>query len=206
MSKAPGVTVGNAGKIAADLVVAAIQSGQDINAVIGLWSSTTDLVVGELAGLTSDGPAPEPQAPAGGVQGVPPAIANAFPGTTVEPQQQVNPGGQQIVPPGAQSNVVPLPTGGPAPIPGVQAQAGGVDPDLEEAWQVFFNDVNNNTFAQNWDDNRQQKAQGGKYAKIPDFKHKSWTRPGAKYPVGLYINDKKAPAWVAGALAQIGIS
>ncbi len=196
-STAPGVTVGNAAKIAAELTEFALTNNIDPAQVIPLFEQTLDGVLATMATRTEDTAAPAGSNTFSAEQ----SIQSAFPGTTVVPNepQQVAP-----IPDTAPANVVPpTPTAvatTPAAIPGVQA-----DP-TEEAWNVFFASVENGTFAADWEDNRAVKQQGGKFAKIPDFKHKSWQRPGDKYPVGVYIDDKKNPNWVAGKLAAIGIS
>jgi hypothetical protein len=212
MNQAPGITVGNAAKIAADLVGTHVTSGIDLDTVIGLWISTLDTVIEVTVGHQSDAPTATPPkpalptlpapaaAPAAPVFNAEQSITQAFPGTQV----QTTPGQVQLVaPPAAAAAAAPAPAPAPAAIPG--ASAGGEDPELVEAWGVFFEDLERGTFANNWEDNRSLKAQGGKYAKIPDFKHKTWKRPGSKWPVGLYISDKKNPQWVAQRLGAAGV-
>jgi hypothetical protein len=198
-AQAPGVTVGNAAKIASEVTALSFSTGVTFDNILPVYTEVLDGVLAAMAARTEDAKAYSPTPPA--VQ----RVENAFPGTTVvAAPSNVVPAPQAAarVPQQSPQAQVPSPAG-PAAVPGV---SNGGNAQLEEAWNVFFNDINAGSFTDNWEDNRQKKLEGGKFANIPDFKHQSWQRPGEKYPVGLYISDKKNPAWVTQSLANVGIS
>ena len=90
------------------------------------------------------------------------------------------------------SNVVPFPVQqqapqGPAPVPG--AGTGDGDAETAQAWTLFFSDIANGQYANNWEDVRGSKRSD----KSPDFKHKSLKDSGGKYKISLWVEGKKNP-------------
>lgn len=79
----------------------------------------------------------------------------------------------------------------PAPMP--NASAGGAGDPTESNWQLFFQNPND------WYDNRTSK----KAPNMPDFRHKS-LQDGAGRNLGIWIDGKGVPAWVAEGLRSIG--
>lgn len=95
----------------------------------------------------------------------------------------------QVAAPAVQAPVVQA----PAPIP-MATVSGAVNPETERRWTLFFQNPDA------WYNNIGNK----KNPKQPDFRHK--TEKGADgYPLGLWIQDKGNPAWVAEGLRQIGL-
>jgi hypothetical protein len=81
----------------------------------------------------------------------------------------------------------------PAPIPMATVSA-VVNSETERRWTLFFQNPDA------WWNNINNK----KNPKQPDFRHK--TEKGVDgYPIGLWIQDKGNPAWVAEGLRQIGL-
>lgn len=198
MTTSPGVTVGNAAKVACDIVNGAASLGLPIGEYIGHYAEALDTVLQLM----------EERTESANVSPTVQRVENAFPGSTVQSAASTPafvPAGAPAPVAAAPTNVVPFQqpaSAAPAPIPG--AAPSGDDPELDAAWRQFFTDVDQGNAGQ-WEDNRQKKAQGGKFDKIPDFSHKTWKRPGSNYTVGLYINDKKRPGWVGEQLAAHGI-
>lgn len=194
-----GQAVGNAAKIAADLTEIALQTGQDAQTVFDLWAGLFETVA-EHAIKVNESYEVEPVVPDFAKQPIqaPSPAPAAF--NPVQAVQSAFPGTQVITaPPAGPGNVVPLRPAGPAPVPGVAPQGG--DPVTEENWNVFFADIDAGTWANNWKDNRLTKRSD----KSPDFQHQSWKRPGARYNVSVYLDDKKNPPWVAEKLRQYGV-
>lgn len=199
-TKAPGQTVGNAAKIAAELTGLALQHNTDPASIVPLFSQALDLVIAEIDSRIDHGPAqPAPTAGFNAEQ----SIQSNFPGTTIVPPPSAAPAAPN---PGA--TVIQLPVPGPAAIPGAATPAAtqGPDPLAVEAWTQFFNDIAAGAYAQNWEDLRPVKASGKMKANGPDFKHKSWKRPGDQYTVSVWIDGKGNPDWVKPKLAEIGVA
>ena len=181
---AQGVTVGNATKIAADLVATAATTGRDINELIGLVISTTSTLVEAMDSITDGTPSnvvqlfpqQQQQAPASQPDPVQ-AVTNAFPGSTV------------IAPPQA-AQAAPA---APAPVPGVQQQ--GPDPEVAALWNQLLSDVQTGQFQANWYDNRADKTN----PRAPDFKRKS-------DKAALWLQGKKNPANLPQLLSAVGLA
>jgi hypothetical protein len=216
------ISVGNAAKIASELTQLSLVHQIPPETVEALYFHYLETIAPKLIEVSeAQAPAFDPAA----------ALQSAFPGSTFVPQQPAAPAApaapQYVAPPsqagpfpGAPSAPAPsfvpaaavpaaapaVPQGpGPAPIPG--ASTGGPNNDQKaaealEAWTVFFTDIQNGSWAQNWEDVRANKRSD----KSPDFKHKSWKRPGSKFFVGLWVGAKENPDWVAPQLAQLGIA
>jgi hypothetical protein len=174
-----GAAIGNAAKIAADLTVAAYTTGTNPSELLGAWAALfadiTDVVLDRQA-----------NPPTPGAVDVVATVTAAFPGS-------------EMVSPPAISPAVPAPAAATSPPPSV-APAAGTDP-LEQAWLMFKADFDAGRLGDNWWDNRNNK----KNPRSPDYKHKSYKMPGEAYPVGLWRDDRKNPAWVPGWLAQVGL-
>jgi hypothetical protein len=204
-----GQSVGNSAKIASELTALALTTGLDPDAIFDVWQG----LIGKVASATialnesvEDAPAVPAFAQAAPAVAAPAynpvaAVQNAFPGSTVVTAPPAAP--QVVAPPAAPANVVPFPqqAAAPAAIPGA-APAGGGDPAVAQAWDLFFQDVANGTWAQNWTDNRASK----RGANSPDFKHNSIKQANSRYNLSLYITSNKNPADVPARLAAIGIS
>lgn len=209
------ISTGNAAKIAVELTALSITHNLDLDGVLAVYGDVLDKVSGliinasevnaagapagfdPIASLQRNLPGSElvQQMPAGETPYAPTALTVVAPPAAV-PQFQP-------APVAAPAPVAPVPQfapQAPAPIPGVP-QAGAGDPDTAQAWDVFFTDLAQGTWAQNWEDNRGNK----KSDKSPDFKHRSWTRPGERYKVSLYIDGKKNPADVQQRLRAAGV-
>ncbi len=198
------ISVGNAAKIASELTAFCLNTGADPDAVVEVYGDILEKVAARIISTSeaATGGAPAGFAPATPQQTQ--ALQHAFPGSQVQaapapaaPFQQP----QVVAPP---SNVVPFPQqaapapqfGGPAPVPGVAPATDG-DPETANYWTMFFNDIANGTWVNNWEDNRATK----KGEKSPDFKHRTLKDSGGKYKASLWINGPKNPSWVAGQLA-----
>lgn len=191
-----GAAIGGAAKIAADLVSVAASTGQDLDTLVGLWASTFETVTGAVLQLQDEAgtyPA-QPAAPAP-VAAAEARVQQAFPGTTVVAPPSAGPAPFPAAPAPAP---VPAPAA-PAAIPG--ATQGGGNDAKEQIWNQFFNDIANGVFADQWSDYRVDK----KSPRGPDFKHKSWTLPGEKYPVGLWLSDRSKIGWVDAKLREFGL-
>lgn len=211
------ISVGNAAKVAADIALKALETGLDPEAAVAVWAGIFPSVAAELIKVSEQAEVPDAvpafvqQAQANAAAGGGPfdpvaSMQAAFPGAQVatNPFQPATAPGPQpafVAPP---SNVVPFPVQpaapGPAPIPG--AASGDGDPEVAQQWAMFFADIENGTWTQNWKDNRASK----RGEKSPDFKHNTIKDSGGKYTISLWVNGKKNPSWVAGRLAAIGIS
>lgn len=194
--KTLGLISGNAAGIAAQLLQLSYTHDLNVEAILAQYQqvlpAVTDalvaaqaetLVKANLPGTTT---VPATTAPA------PAAPAAAAPAIVAPPAAPAAPAANVVPFPGAAAQV--------AAIPGVAQPAG--DTEVDEAARQLLTDINNGQFEANWEDNRALKAQGGKYAKIPHVKHKTWTRPGSKYPVGVYLDDRKMSPDLKAALAQ----
>lgn len=176
-----GMAIGNAAKIAADLTKVAIEHSQDPGTVIAAWAvlfaEVTDVVLERQSGGGSTNQTSTVTAAAE-------RIISTF-NATPEPA------------PVAAPAPAPAPAPSPAPAPAAVPQPGGMSP-LEQAWNMLFADVAAGRLQENWWTDK-------KSAKHPDWKHKSYKLPGESYPVGLYRESRKNPAWVAGRLAELGL-
>lgn len=198
--KTLGLISGNAAGIAAQLLQLSYSHDLNIEALLAQYQQVlpaiTDVLVAQQAeAITKAGfPGSTPVA-------APQAAPEPFPAISAVSPTVVAPPAVAAAPAPA-ANVVPFPGAAAqvAAIPGV-AQ-GDIDPQVDEAARQLLQDINSGQFATNWEDNRALKAQGGKYAKIPHIKHKTWTRPGSKYPVGVYLGDKKMSPDLKAALDQ----
>jgi hypothetical protein len=175
-----GAAIGNAAKIAADLTTAAYTTGTTPAELLGAWASMfadiTDVVLERQ----------QNPAAAAAVDRAVAAVTAAFPGS-------------EVVSPPPASPSAPAPAAAPSPSPSA-APAAGADP-LEQVWLMFKADFDAGRLGDNWWDNRDNK----KNPRSPDYKHKSYKLPGEAYPVGLWRDDRKNPAWVPGWLAQVGL-
>lgn len=190
------ISVGNAAKIAADLTTLSLTTGMDTDAVLAVWADLHAKVSQQVI-ATSEALAPT----APSFVGVAPQAAQVVAPQAFNPEaalQAAFPGSAMV---SAQPAVVAAPSAPPPAAIPFAGNPGGGDPQVAEAWEVFFTDAAQGNLANNWHDNRNNKRS----ANSPDFKHKSWKRPGDKYEVGLYIESKKNPAGLAERLAAIGI-
>jgi hypothetical protein len=210
------ISAGNAAKIAADIALEAVRSNLDPDTVVGVWSSILPAVTSQIIATSESVELTQPAPAAAGAFQPQQALQNAFPGSQVvtSPFQpatapQAAPAGPAafVAPPvaPAPSNVVPFPVQqaapqGPAPVPGVGGGDG--DPEVAQAWSMFFNDIQNGQWANNWEDVRGSKRSD----KSPDFKHKTLKDSGGKYKISLWVEGKKNPSWVAPQLASMGVA
>lgn len=179
------ITSGNAAKIALDATLAVLGPEPEPETLLSLYSDfhpkfTQLLLDNQAVFIVQNEPPGTVVAPQAAPQApvAPPAAVQPFP--AAQPQ----PGGQ------------PFQAAAPAALPGVQS-----DP-ADQLWQMFFNDIQTNQLSANWFDNRVGKQN----PKSPDFKHKTFKRnPSDKYTAGLYLDDKKNPAWVTAQLRQLGL-
>jgi hypothetical protein len=204
------IATGNAAKIAAELVELSVVHQVPTETVDALFDHYLERVSARLIAVSEqNAPAFDPTA----------ALAAAFPGSTFVPQPAVaEPAAPTYVaPPSAPAPTAPsafVPAAaapaaqpafvpqGPAPIPGASTGNSQKAAEALEGWTLFFQDIQNGTYAQNWEDVRAQK----KGPKSPDFKHRSWKRAGSKFTVGLWIDAKENPDFVRPQLAQLGIA
>ena len=203
-NQARGQAVGNAAKVAVDLT-AIVFGGTpvgDPTALFQVWQQLHQQVATSMIALNESLETPAPAAPHPAGFSAEQAVVSAFPGTTVVTAPVAQPAVVAaapvvVAPPSAVLAQVPA----PAAIPNAGNPAAG-NPEVAEAWEVFFADVQNRTFEANWHDNRTSKRS----ANSPDFRHKTWKRkPSDRYTVGLYLVSDKNPADLPQRLAAVGI-
>jgi hypothetical protein len=190
------ITAGVAAKVATDLLGFSLAYSLSEEQVLELYGSLHDRVTTRLISQAESLGTPE---------FVPTVVAQAFPATVGETHAHVvqapGPVATSATVVQLPTSFVPAPSAGPAAVP--FASQGGADPQVEQAWNQFFADVEAGPvqFAANWEDNRGSK----RGENSPDFKHKTWKLAGEKYTVSLWINGKKNPSWLPDRLRSIGL-